>query len=278
MLIALASDHNGVGLKRYLKYALSGWMPHRIIDLGPFSSSPVDYTAYARQVGQIVAGGDCERGILICGTGVGMSIVANKVHGVRAALVHNALSAERSREHNDANILCLGTWIQPDMANAEFARVWLAGEFGQGRHVRRVEQIEPRGGRLIFTNGVFDILHPGHIEMLRWAKSLGSWLVVGINSDASVRRLKGNSRPINPESSRKAVLEQLRLVDEVIVFDADKATELVSLVRPDIVVKGAEWPEAEVRERDMIPAWCEVKVFPLVDGHSTTKIVERVRS
>jgi rfaE bifunctional protein nucleotidyltransferase chain/domain len=277
MIIALASDHNGVTLKSRLKCDLAELTKHRFIDLGPLGSWAVDYTTYARQLGEIVASGDVARGILICGTGVGMSIVANKVAGVRAALVHNMLCAGKSREHNDANVLCLGSWVASDEQNIAFAREWLHGSFGEGRHVRRVEQIERRPGRLVFANGVFDILHQGHIDLLRWAKSLGSWLVVGINSDDSVRRLKGNGRPINRAENRKAILECHRFVDEVIIFDGEPS-ELVEQIHPDIVVKGSEWTAAEVRERDAIPDWCEVKVFPIVAGYSTTQIVERMRA
>jgi ribose 5-phosphate isomerase B len=291
MYIAIASDHNGITLRNELRDTISReWIDNRwksqetqeayennaFFDFGPFREGPVDYTQYADQVAHVVARGDCQRGILICGTGVGMSIVANKVKGVRAALVHNLLSAEKSREHNDANVLCLGSWVASGAANIEFARAWLAGEFGEGRHVRRVEMIEPDKNRIVLANGVFDILHPGHIAMLQWARSLGSWLVVGINSDDSASILKGPNRPINRAAERKRVLESLRFVDEVIVFDEVKATSLIEEIRPQIVVKGAEWKAHEVRERDQIPHWCDVKVFPLLDGHSTTGLISKI--
>lgn len=282
LTIAVASDHNGVGLKYPLKLAIAEHFidtddPVHFIDLGPFTDDPVDYTTYANLVGNVVANNDCDLGILICGTGVGMSIAANKVHGVRAALVHNAISAINSKVHNDANVLCMGAWVTTGEQNIAFAKTWIETAFGEGRHVRRVEQIERNPNRIVFANGVFDILHQGHIEMLRWAKGLGSWLVVGINSDASVRAIKGENRPINGEAARKAVLETLRFVDEVIVFDDTKATALIEAIHPAVVVKGAEWKAAEVRERDMIPAWCDVKVFPLIAGQSTTGTINKVR-
>lgn len=274
MIIALSSDHNGVGLKARIRAGL--WPPDwTFVDIGPWGSESVSYQQYAEQVAEMIARGECDRGVLVCGTGVGMSIVANKVAGVRAALVHNLLTASKSREHNDANCLCIGAWVETDENNIGFVRAWLSGSFGEGRHVRRVEMIDRLPNRIVFANGVFDILHPGHIEMLRWAKGLGSWLVVGINSDASVRRLKGENRPINPELQRKTVLESLRFVDEVVIFDDDKATGLIEEIHPSIVVKGAEWSAAEIRERDLIPAWCDVKVFPMIDGHSTTRVIER---
>lgn len=205
-----------------------------------------------------------------------MSMVANKVPGVRAALVHNDETALKSREHNDATVLCLGSWIRPKADNITAAEMWLAGNFGEFRHVRRVEMIErPTKGTLVFANGVFDILHQGHVQMLQWAAKLGHRLVVGINSDGSVRALKGPSRPINRAEDRKAVLECFRFVDEVIVFDAQKATDLINELKPDIVVKGGEWLAGEVRTRDGIPAGIEVKIFPLVEGYSTTQVIEK---
>lgn len=277
MLIAIASDHNGTGLKAGLVKALESPDWH-FVDLGPLGSEAVDYTDYARQVGQIVADGGCDFGVLICGTGVGMSVAANKIDGVRAALVHSDFVAQKSREHNDANVLCLGSWIRTDAENIGAAEIFLTAPFGEKRHVRRVEKIERTKNNIVFANGVFDILHHGHIEMLKWAKSLGGWLVIGINSDDSVRFLKGPGRPVNSAWDRKSVLQSLRFVDEVIVFEERTPARLLSEIGPEIVVKGAEWTEAEVRLRDDIPDWCAVKVFPIVPDYSTTKVIEKVRA
>ena len=278
MIIALASDHNGTILKNGL-VNLFCERGYYCIDLGPYDDQLVDYVERAKQLAEIVSRGHADRGILVCGTGIGMSIVANKVAGVRAALVHNDLSAVKSREHNDANVLCLGSWVRSNEDNTLAAQLWLSGKFGEFRHVRRVEKIPHyRKGKVIFANGVFDIVHQGHIQMLQWARSLGDWLVVGINSDASARVLKGPQRPVNPEEDRRAVLSSMRFVDEVIVFDDVKATSLIEELKPDIMVKGGEWLAAEVRARDLIPRDVEIKIFPFVEGYSTTKVIERVRN
>jgi ribose 5-phosphate isomerase B len=278
MLIAIASDHNGFRLKAAIVMTLES-PDYHFVDLGPFDQSPaVDYVDYAKQLAMVVADAGCDRGILVCGTGVGMSIVANRQAGVRAALVHNDLTALKSREHNDANVLCLGAWVRGFEENIEAARIWLTEPFGEHRHVRRVERIDHDPTRIVMANGVFDILHVGHIEMLKWAKSLGSWLVVALNDDGGARLLKGRGRPVNGAMDRKAVLESMRFVDEVIVFEGIETAALIEELRPDVVVKGAEWTAEQVRDRDGIPSWCGVKVFPVIPERSTTKLIERIRA
>ena len=170
-------------------------------------------------------------------------------------------------------------WVNPVKENLRIAEAWILGKFGQGRHVRRVEKISSHSaGDVVFTNGIFDILHPGHIEVLRFAKSLGGRLVVGINSDRATRELKGPTRPINSERDRKAVLEALGFVDQVIIFDDTKTLGIIKKIKPKIVVKGGEWTAEEVRRRDKIPAEIEVRVCPLVSGYSTTKTLERAQN
>jgi rfaE bifunctional protein nucleotidyltransferase chain/domain len=277
-LVILGSDHNGVRIKGKIKQMLKDY-GYRCIDLGPYEERPsVDYVDYARQLGTMMKNGDGDWGILVCGTGVGMSIVVNKFEGVRGALVYNFESAHKSREHNDANVLCLGAWINNDDINLEIVRTWLGEKFGEYRHVKRIEKIVPHNTEdIVFANGVFDILHIGHIELLKFAKALGGRLVVGINSDRSVKQLKGEGRPVNPESDRKAVLQSVKYVDEVIIFDELKPTELIKTIQPDVVVKGGEWTADEVRERDCIPENIVVKVFPLVSGYSSTNIINHIR-
>jgi rfaE bifunctional protein nucleotidyltransferase chain/domain len=283
-MILIASDHNGVQLKAALATALSeARVPW--IDFGPVRNTPsTDYTAIASQVSEALAVRILEqhaddKAILICGTGVGMSIVANKIAGVRAALVHNHLSAVKSREHNDANTLCLGAWVNCDEVNVAIAMEWLSEVFGGGRHVRRVEAIDARPhGKIVFCNGVFDILHKGHIEMLSWAKSLGDKLVVAINTDASTRYLKGPDRPINSQEDRKAVLQALKFVDEVIVFEDLLPNGLIKTLKPNIIVRGGEFTAEEVRKRDHIPETTDVKIYPLAAGYSTSALIEKVRA
>jgi len=133
-------------------------------------------------------------------------------------------------------------------------------------------------GRLVFTNGVFDLLHPGHVDVLLGARRHGEALVVGVNSDESVRRLKGPERPIRNAAERCYVLAALESVDAVVVFDQDTPSELITLLRPDVLVKGGDYTEAtivgasEVRERGG-----SVVVIPLTPGHSTTSTIERLR-
>jgi rfaE bifunctional protein nucleotidyltransferase chain/domain len=278
MIVCLAADHNGVELKAKIKASLSD-AGYRCVDLGPYATgTSVDYVDYAQLVGTLIQNGDCERGILICGTGIGMSIAANKLPKVRAAVVHNYESAGKCREHNDANVLCLGSWIRTDEENIEISHRWLTEKFGERRHVRRVERIAPDPrGKVVFTNGVFDILHQGHIELLKWSRNLGDRLVVGINSDASTRSLKGEGRPVNSQENRKAVLQALRFVDEVVIFDEPKPTDLINTLRPAIVVKGGEWLAEEVRAQDQIAAEIEIKIFPLVRGYSSTQVIRRIQ-
>lgn len=278
MIVCLAADHNGVELKSKVKDSLVA-AGYRCLDLGPYVSGvSVDYVDYAQLVGTLIQNGDCDRGILICGTGIGMSISANKLPKVRAAVVHNFESAGKCREHNDANVLCLGSWIMTDDENVEISNIWLEEKFGERRHVRRVERISPDPrGKVVFTNGIFDILHKGHLELLSWSRNLGDRLVVGINSDSSARALKGEGRPVNSQENRKAVLQALRFVDEVVIFEELKPTGLIASLRPAIVVKGGEWLADEVRTQDEIPADVEIKIFPLVKGYSSTNVIRRIR-
>lgn len=278
-IIALASDHNGVDQKSSIKNIL-GKSGYRCIDLGPFASDiSVDYVDYAKQLGMTVASGDVDAGILICGTGIGMSIAANKVKGVRAALVHNKASAPKSREHNDSNVLCLGSWINSLEDNLEIISLWLNQEFGEYRHVKRVEKIDSdKKDKIVFANGVFDLLHSGHIALLRFAKTLGDKLIVGVNSDRSVSKVKNGKEALNHENDRKAVLEAIGFVDQVIIYDDISPLSLILSLRPNIVVKGGEWTADEIRKRDGIPEEIDIKIFPLLKGYSTKQFIQKTET
>lgn len=128
--------------------------------------------------------------------------------------------------------------------------------------------------RVVFTNGCFDLLHVGHVKLLEHAKSLGDKLIVGINGDSSVRRLKGESRPINSEQTRKYVLEKLSCVDEVIVFDEDTPIELIKRIKPSIIVKGGDYTVEQVVGHELVN---KVEIFPIEEGHSTTNIIEKIQ-
>jgi len=122
---------------------------------------------------------------------------------------------------------------------------------------------------LVFTNGCFDILHAGHVAYLEQSRALGKYLVVGLNSDASVRRLKGGTRPINSQEDRKKVLLALRAVDAVYIFDEDTPYGLIKRVKPDIITKGGDYREQEVVGHDL----AKVVILPYVDGKSTTGVI-----
>ena len=133
-------------------------------------------------------------------------------------------------------------------------------------------------GRVVFTNGVFDLLHSGHVDVLTEARARGDALVVGVNSDASVRRLKGPSRPVRSEAERAYVLAALEAVDAVVVFDQDTPLELVRELRPSLIVKGGDYTPETVVGADDVRRWGgDVLIVPLTPGQSTTSIVEKLR-
>ena len=133
-------------------------------------------------------------------------------------------------------------------------------------------------GRVVFTNGVFDLLHPGHIDVLLGARGHADSLIVGVNSDESVRRLKGPERPIRSAPERCYVLAALAMVDAVVVFDEDTPRELIMALHPDVLVKGGDYTEASIAGAREVNEWGgDVIVVPLTAGHSTTSIIERLR-
>jgi D-beta-D-heptose 7-phosphate kinase/D-beta-D-heptose 1-phosphate adenosyltransferase len=137
--------------------------------------------------------------------------------------------------------------------------------------------LRDQGKRIVFTNGCFDLLHPGHIYTLTQAKALGDVLVVGMNSDSSVKRLKGEQRPILNEAERAVLLGALEVVDYVTIFDEDTPLELIRLVQPHILVKGGDWsPEAVVGRELVEEKEGKVVVIPYQPGFSTTDIIERI--
>jgi ribose 5-phosphate isomerase B len=139
MKIAIGADHGGYEMKEVVKkYVIS--LGHEVDDTGCFSLESVDYPAYAKNVSEQVQKGACSAGILICGTGIGMSMVANSFKGVRAALCHDEYTARLSREHNNANVLCLGARVIGNGVAEGIVKTWLETDFAGGRHQRRIEQ------------------------------------------------------------------------------------------------------------------------------------------
>jgi rfaE bifunctional protein nucleotidyltransferase chain/domain len=134
-------------------------------------------------------------------------------------------------------------------------------------------------GKVVFTNGVFDLLHPGHVDVLLGARRRGEHLVVGLNSDASVRRLnKGPDRPIRSQAERAYVVAALAMVDAVVMFDEDTPIEVIRALRPDVLVKGGDYTEATIVGAPEVRSWGgEVIVIPLTPGQSTTSIINKLR-
>jgi D-beta-D-heptose 7-phosphate kinase/D-beta-D-heptose 1-phosphate adenosyltransferase len=137
-------------------------------------------------------------------------------------------------------------------------------------------RLQSSGKKVVFTNGCFDLLHPGHLDLLTRARALGNVLVVAINSDTSVKRLKGPDRPVFPEHERAEILAALDVVDYVCTFDEDTPLEAILEIRPDVLVKGADWTDNIVGSREVEGWGGKVIALPLVEGQSTTGIIERV--
>ena len=143
---------------------------------------------------------------------------------------------------------------------------------------RLISRWRSTGQMIVFTNGCFDVLHPGHVDILKRARALGDVLIVGLNTDASIRRIKGEARPVFDEHLRKTCLEELRSVDLVIPFDDDTPMRLLESVRPDILVKGADYTRAEVVCGDFVES-CggRVVLLDLLEGFSTTDLIRRLQ-
>lgn len=134
-----------------------------------------------------------------------------------------------------------------------------------------------QGKKIVFTNGCFDLLHVGHLRVLREAKKLGDILIVGLNSDRSVGEMKGAGRPIVSEAERAELIGALEMVDYVTLFDEPDPIPLLREIKPDVLVKGGDWGESGVVGRELVEGWGgKVAVVPFLDGHSTTNIIEKI--
>ena len=139
-------------------------------------------------------------------------------------------------------------------------------------------QLRAQGKKIVFTNGVFDLLHPGHVRYLQHARTLGDALIVGINSDRSVRAVKGPDRPINPEAERAEILAALACVGAVAIFDEETPYAIISAIAPDVLVKGADWAEDAIVGRDVVEArGGRVVRAPIAEGYSTSQMIGKVR-
>ncbi|WP_297453844.1 D-glycero-beta-D-manno-heptose 1-phosphate adenylyltransferase [Persephonella sp.] len=141
-----------------------------------------------------------------------------------------------------------------------------------------INRWKKEGKKIVFTNGCFDIIHAGHVDYLEKAKALGDVLVVGLNSDESIRRIKGKDRPVNIQEHRKRVLEALKPVDLVIIFEEDTPERLIKEIKPDVLVKGGDWSIENIVGADFVKSYGgEVKTIDFVYDISTTKIIEKAR-
>lgn len=142
-----------------------------------------------------------------------------------------------------------------------------------------VEKARKEGKKIVFTNGCFDIIHAGHVDYLEKAKSLGDFLVVGLNSDESVKRLKGKDRPVNPQDQRKKVLSALKPVDLVVIFEEDTPERLIKEIKPDVLVKGGDWKIENIVGADFVKSYGgQVLTIDFVYDTSTSKIISKIRS
>ncbi|MBI4481796.1 MAG: D-glycero-beta-D-manno-heptose 1-phosphate adenylyltransferase [Acidobacteria bacterium] len=142
---------------------------------------------------------------------------------------------------------------------------------------RIVGRLKGGGQRVVFTNGCFDILHPGHLHLLSQARRLGDALIVGINSDASVRRLKGPGRPIFPQQERAELLSALQVVDYVTIFEDDTPRQLIERIIPQVLVKGGDWGKDEIVGGEIVEAaGGQVLSLPFVEGFSTSSIIQKI--
>ena len=143
---------------------------------------------------------------------------------------------------------------------------------------RFAKQLRDNGKRVVFTNGVFDLLHPGHVRYLQQARALGDALIIGVNSDRSVRATKGPSRPITSENERAELLAALACVDAVAIFDAETPADIIARIQPDVLVKGADWAADAIVGRDTVEArGGKVVRVDVEPGWSTTSIIEKIR-
>ncbi len=222
-----------------------------------------------RQVYDITGAGDMVLAVL------GMAVAAGVEYGtaIRLANVAGGLEVEKigvatvTREEIVADLQASGSGARPGPAKVLHRPALLA----------QVERLRQQGCRIAFTNGCFDVLHAGHVQYLQDARAQADALIVGLNTDASVRRLKGPARPVNPEDARALVLAALEAVDALTLFDEETPLDLIRLVRPDVLVKGADYRLDQVVGADFVQAHGgRVYLAPLRDGFSTTQLIRRL--
>lgn len=223
--------------------------------------------AEAPEVYDVSGAGDTVAAALACGLAAGLDLrVAARLANVAAGIVVGKVGTAVARPSD--LLIALGP------QRGALRKVVTPEEASE-----QVQRWRQRGWRVGFTNGCFDLLHPGHVQLLEQARAACDRLVVGLNSDASVRRLKGAARPVQPEAARAAVLASLASVDLVCVFEQDTPETLIRELRPDLLVKGADYREEEVVGAELVRSWGgKVLLADILDGQSTTATLARIRS
>ncbi len=158
--------------------------------------------------------------------------------------------------------------------------VFQMGSLSQSELERRIENVlknKSKDKKIVFTNGVFDLIHPGHIKLLEKAKELGDFLCVALNTDLSVKKIKGERRPITPLDERIEIIEAFDMVDEVVWFDEETPYEIIKKIKPDIIVKGGDYRPEEVVGKDIVESYGgKVVIIPFEEGFSTSLIIEKI--
>lgn len=275
--ILIASDHNGNKERDYLIDILK-YNGYNVVDFGPrtdelrWSSIKVDYVDFAEQVGYAVSRSN-NRGILICGTGLGMAISANKFYGVKASRCVDVEDAQKTREHNDSNILVLGAWKNTKKELKEITLTWLSEDYGKGRHEKRVARLEKfNRDKIALVPGIFELIHGGHLELFKFASLYGK-VIVSLASDKIGEQIKKRKLKVDYKK-RKFVLNNIVSVDEVVEQHNLTPENLLKELKPDFYVKGVIpeygqvlYPKNEkiIREKDNVPKNVEIKMI----GHNT---------
>ena len=166
-------------------------------------------------------------------------------------------------------------WINRPLGNLKGVKQKMKSRIEK---IKEIEELRIEGKKIIFTNGCFDIMHVGHLRYLKKAKEFGEILIIGLNTDNSIKRIKGDKRPIIPEDERAELLEELRCVDYVIMFDEDTPVDLVAELKPDVYVKGGDYTIDQLPEAKIVHSYNgEVKIVNFIEGRSTTSIIKRIK-
>ncbi|MCS6921966.1 MAG: D-glycero-beta-D-manno-heptose-7-phosphate kinase [Elioraea sp.] len=233
---------------------------------GPEGAFVTHFAAEAKEVYDVSGAGDTVVATVALGLAAGLKLaVSARLANIAAGIVVGKIGTAVAREAELLEAIAPATGALRKVVSREAA-------------AEQVERWRRKGWRIGFTNGCFDLLHPGHVHLLEQARAACDRLVVGLNSDASVRRLKGPGRPVQQEAARAAVLASLADVDLVTIFDEDTPIELIRLLRPDVLVKGADYTLEQVVGADLVRSWGgRVLLADLLPGNSTTATIARLR-